>query len=100
MSRRRKRFERKPSKYEEQAILITSIIVGIDYQNEEVGERVKNVFYLKSKQYPETGRMCVLWGRSTFNVGDEVYCKGRLNEQGTFLVWSLMITKRAEKSEV
>lgn len=100
MSRRRKRFERKPSKYEEQAILITSIVVGIDYQNEEVGERVKNVFYLKSKQYPETGRMCVLWGRSSFNIGDEVMCKGRLNEQGTFLVWSLMITKRAEKSEV
>lgn len=100
MSRRRKRFERKPSKYEEQAILITSTVVGIDYQNEDVGERVKNVFYLKSKQYPETGRMCVLWGRSSFNIGDEVYCKGRLNEQGTFLVWSLMITKRKEQSEV
>lgn len=100
MSRRRKRFERKPSKYKEQAILITSTVVGIDYQNEDVGERVKNVFYLKSKQYPETGRMCVLWGRSSFNIGDEVYCKGRLNEQGTFLVWSLMITKRKEQSEV
>lgn len=99
MSRRRKK---KPyvSKWEKEAILITSTVVSIEYKNADVGERIKNVFYLKSKHYPKKGRMCVLWGRCNANVGDEVMCKGRINEQGTFLIWSLMITKRAEQSEV
>lgn len=99
MSRRRKK---KPyvSKWENDAVLITSIVLSFEYQNKEIGDRTKNVLYLKSKSYPETGRLCVLWGRCNARVGDEVMCKGRINEQGTFLIWSLMITKRAEQSEV
>ena len=97
MSRRKK----KPyiSKWEKDTILIRSIVLKIDQQNIEIGENIKNVFWLKSKIYPETGRMCVLWGRCNARVGDEVMCKGRLNTDGVFLVWSLTITKRAEKNE-
>lgn len=97
---RKKHKKRYVSKYEEDSILITSTIIKIEQQNEIIGEKFKNVFYLKSKNYPETGRMCVSWGRTIFNVGDEITAKGRINTDGVFLVWSLMITKRAGKSEI
>ena len=97
---RRKKFVKKVSKFEKDAILITSRIVAIEQQNELIGENFKNVFYIESKQLPETGRMCVLWGRSSFNVGDKIQSKGRINEQGTFLAWSLMILERAKNGEV
>lgn len=97
---RKKHRKRYVSRYEEDSILITSTIIKIEQQNEIIGEKFKNVFYLKSKNYPETGRMCVSWGRTIFNVGDEITAKGRINTDGVFLVWSLMITKRAGKSEI
>lgn len=96
---RRKHKKRYVSKHEKDSILITSTIIKIEQQNEIIGEKFKNVFYLKSKNYPETGRMCVLWGRINFNVGDEITAKGRLNTDGVFLVWSFLITRRSVSSQ-
>ncbi len=69
---RRRKFVRK-SKYEDNAVLINSTIQKIDIQNEEIGDKYKNVFYIKSNTYPE-GRMCILWGESSFEVGDNIVC--------------------------
>lgn len=91
--------KKKTSKYEEDAMIITSKVVGIEQQNCEIRGKVKNVFFLESKVYPETGRMCIMWGYTSFNVGDLLQCKGRITPDGTFLVWSLMILKREEKYE-
>lgn len=105
MSRRKK----KPyvSKWEKDAILITSKIINFEYKNKEVSDSLKNVFYLESSKYPQTGRMCVMWGRCNANEGDEIVAKGRINKDGVFLIWSFMIMKRnadtqtgAEQSEV
>jgi hypothetical protein len=42
--------------------------------------------------------MCVLWGRCCANAGDEVECKGRINEQGVFLCWSMIIKNAGQSS--
>ena len=97
MSRRKKK--KTVSKYIDDAIVVTSKVVAIEYTNAEVGESIKNVFYMKSDKYPDKGRMCISWGRCSVKVGDEVCCKGRINEQGTFLIWTLLIVKRGN-SEV
>lgn len=94
--RRKRKYVKRTSKYEKDAILINSKVISIKQQNEIVGERYKNIFYIESQQFPETGRMCILWGKSSFNVGDEIECKGRINEQGVFLAWTLLILKRAK----
>ena len=98
MSRRKK----KPyvSKWEKDAILITSKIINFEYKNKEYGDSLKSVFYMQSSMFPQTGRMCVLWGRCNANAGDEVVCKGRFNKDGVFLIWSLMIMKRPEQNGV
>ena len=96
----RRKFNRRfISKYEEDAVIITAKIVGIEQQNEIIGERYKNIFYLKSKDYPQTGKMCVYWGRTTFNTGDEIEAKGRINQDGVFLVWSYMIMRRSAEGQ-
>ena len=92
MSRRK----RKTNRYADDAIVVTSTVVSIEYTNAEVGESIKNVFYLKSSKYPEHGRMCVSWGKCNAKVGDEVCCRGRINEQGTFLIWQMLIIKRCD----
>lgn len=93
----RKRFIRKPSKYEDQAILVESSIIEILEQNVEYADgRLKNVFRCKSSTNPE-GRMCIQWGRTTFEVGSRVQMKGRIannNGNEVFLVWSSMIINR------
>lgn len=94
----RKRFVYKPSKYEDQAVLIQSVVIEILEHNKEYDGRLKNVFKCKSSKYPD-GRLCILWGRSTIEVGCEVQMKGRIVDncgKEVFLAWSLMITKRAE----
>lgn len=68
-------------------------VIKIDYQNEEVGNGLKTVFYCPSYLCPE-GRMCVIWGKTNFKVGDEVSLKGRFNGD-VFLVWNALITKKA-----
>lgn len=95
----RRRFVRKPSKYEDQAVLIQSVVTEIIEHNKEYSDgRIKNVFRCKSSKYPE-GRMCIQWGRTSIEVGCEVQMKGRIvdnSENEVFLVWSSMILKRAE----
>lgn len=94
----RRKYKRFISKYENDAVLINSTIINFEYKNKEVGERFKNVFFLKSTKFPETGRLSILWGRCSANIGDEVICKGRIDEQGTFLCWSMMIKKQGQSS--
>lgn len=98
MSRRRK-FERRKSKYEDQATFANGIVCKIDFQNEPVGKdgRFKTVFYCPSYVCPE-GRMCIVYGLTHFKVGDEVAMKGRFND-GVFLVWSMHISATAEELE-
>ncbi|MBR5202821.1 MAG: hypothetical protein IKW45_06110 [Clostridia bacterium] len=95
----KKRFIRKPSKYEDQAILIHSVVTEIIERNKEYSDsRIKNVFRCKSSVIPE-GRMCILWGRSAIEVGDEVQMKGRMIDncgKEVFLVWSMMFIRRGE----
>lgn len=95
----RKRFVRKPSKYEDQAALIQSVVTEIIEDNKEYSDgKIKNVFRCKSSKIPE-GRMCIKWGRTPIEVGCEIQMKGRIVENlgnEVFLVWSLMIVKRPE----
>jgi len=94
----RRKFKRFISKYEDDAVLVKSTIIRFEYRNKEINNRLKNVFYIESKSYPENGRMCVLWGRCCANAGDEVECKGRINEQGVFLCWSMIIKNAGQSS--
>lgn len=96
----RKRFVRKPSKYEDQAVLIQSVVTDIIEFNKEYPDgRIKNVFRCKSSRIPE-GRMCIQWGRTSIEIGCEVQMKGRIAEncgKEVFLVWSSMIMKKPEE---
>lgn len=92
---RKSKYKDYTSKYEKDAMIYESIVTKIEVQNQEIGERIKNVFYVKSNVLPE-GRMCILWGRTNFNVGDKLAMKGRMNNDGVFLVWSHMIHRNTE----
>ncbi len=95
-----RRWKRKPKnsygKWEGQVVCGTSKIIRIEVQNQEINEKFKTVFYVESKMHPQ-GRMCVIWGRTTFSVGDEINMTGRISE-GVFLVWSYLY-KKCEKPE-
>ena len=85
----RKRYRKRASndygKWEGEVVQGTSKIIKIEVQNQEINDKYKTVFYCESKTQPE-GRMCVIWGRTTFNVGDEITLTGRIKD-GVFLVW-------------
>ena len=85
----KKRFKQQPSKYENEAILLTSTVQRIEVQNIEINGKFKTVFYCKSHDKPE-GQSCVYWGRTTFKAGSRFNAKGRFTPDGTFLVWSMM----------
>lgn len=88
MSRRnrlRKQAANNISKWEKEAICIASKIIKIEVQNQEINEKFKTVFYCESKTKPE-GRMCIVWGRTTFKEGNEITMTGRMKED-VFLVW-------------
>jgi hypothetical protein len=84
----------KKSKYENDAIIITSTVTEIEQKNVEVSDKIKNVFYLKSNVFPERGRLCILWGYSNAKVGDTIRAKGRITPDGTFLAWSTQIVQK------
>ena len=77
--------------------IVKSRVVGIEQQNVEIGNKIKNVFYLQSQVYPETGRLCIMWGYTSFGIGDLSECKGRILDEGTFLIWSFMVLERVNK---
>ena len=85
----KKRFKQQPSKYENEAILLTSTVQRIEVQNIEINGKFKTVFYCKSNDKPE-GQLCIVWGRTTFRAGSRFDAKGRFTPEGTFLVWSMM----------
>mgnify|MGYP006916240504 CR=1 FL=1 len=95
MIRRKKTL--RTSKYESEAAIVNVTVSKIDYQNLNVGGKLKTVFYCPSCYVPE-GRMSVVWGETNFSVGDELVMKGRYKD-GVFLVWSYQIHKRAAQSE-
>lgn len=90
---RKKKFVRQPSKYENDAILVTSTVKKIELQNVEINEKLKTVFYCDSKIIPE-GRLCIAWGRMNLEVGDTFQAKGRITSDGTFLIWSILRFQR------
>lgn len=87
-----RRWKRKPAndygKWEKEAISVTAKIIKIELQNEPINDKFKTVFYVESKKHPE-GRMCVIWGRTTFNEGDVLYATGRIKDE-VFLIWSYL----------
>lgn len=83
----RRKFIRKVSKYEDEAVLYTSQVLKIEEQNIIINEKYKTVFYCKSSKLPE-GRMCIAWGRTNIQAGDIVHMKGRMKDE-VFLVWSM-----------
>lgn len=91
----RRKFTKQPSKYEKDAIRIISTIQDIEIQNQEINGKFKTVFYCKSNKL-SNGRMCVIWGRTTFNIGDEINMKGRLKDE-VFLVWQYLYTPANRK---
>lgn len=108
MGRRKKVYIRKPSKYEDEATIVESTITKIDYQNKIINGKLKTVFYCKSYLCPDgDGRMCILWGYNTLQVGDRIQMKGRFadnnsanpEERNVFLAWSAMIIKRQSEAQ-
>ncbi len=91
-----KRFRNK-SRYEDEATIVHTTINKIECRNIEIGQRLKTVFYCPSYLAPE-GRMCVYWGRTNIDEGDEIEMKGRFSD-GVFLAWSLSIHKKAKRIE-
>jgi hypothetical protein len=79
---------KKKSIYEKDAVIVEATVCKIELQNEIINDKYKTVFYCPSYEKPE-GRMCIVWGRTTFQVGDKVKMTGRFND-GVFLVWSLL----------
>lgn len=90
---KKKKFVKQPSKYENDAILITSVVKKIELQNVEINEKLKTVFYCESNTIPE-GRLCITWGRTNLEIGDKFQAKGRITENGTFLIWSMLRFKK------
>lgn len=90
------RRKKKTSKFIDEAILVNTTITEIIEKNKEYSYRFKNVFKCASK----TGidKMCILWGRSNIDVGDEVQMQGRFKDD-VFLAWSIQILKKEQKNE-
>lgn len=94
MARKKRKQVKQPSKFVEDAMIVTTKIVEIEELNKPFDNRYKSVFYCES-QKSETPVMCIFWKRTTISVGDTVSLKGRLN-QNTFLAWDVQIIKSAE----
>lgn len=91
--RKRKKYV---SKFEDSALLVSSKIIEIVESNKEypTKDKVKNVFKCATSSDYDP-KMCVYWGRLKISVGDEIQMKGRFKDN-VFLVWGLLITKKAE----
>ena len=88
-----RRKKKKTSKFIDKAILVKATVTEI-IKNKEYSHHLKNVFKCAS----QTGidRMCILWGRSNIDAGDEVQMQGRFKDD-VFLAWSIQITKKGTK---
>lgn len=89
-----RRKKKKTSKFIDEAILVKATVTEVIEKNKEYSHRLKNVFKCAS----QTGidRMCILWGRSNIDAGDEVQMQGRFKDD-VFLAWSIQITKKGTK---
>ncbi len=76
------------------AVSFSSEVIKIDYQNKEINDKLKTVFYAKSKSFPDTGRMCIQWGPSCIEVNDKFDAQGKLTPEGAFIVWSILRHKK------
>lgn len=90
------RRKKKTSKFIDEAILVKATVTEIIEKNKEYADQFKNVFKCASR----TGidKMCILWGRSNIDVGDEIQMKGRFKDD-VFLAWSTIITKKGQQYE-
>lgn len=84
--------------YQEDARIISTHVLKIDYKNQPVGKngRLKTVFYCPTYECPD-GRMCVIYDRTTIDVGDEIRTTGRFNGD-VFLAWSIQIIKKGKNN--
>lgn len=87
------RYYKRPSKYEEDTRVIDAIVESIDNKI-EYDNKIKLTFYCKSASGKP--QLCVYWQNANLDAGDNVTLTGRFNEQGTFLCWNLLITKKAQ----
>lgn len=80
------------SKTEQDLTVITDVeVVEIEEKNKIYRDKLKNVFYCADRN--GNTKMCILWGYSTFNVGDVVEMRGRYNGE-TFICRRLYIRRR------
>lgn len=87
----------KYSKYANEAILLVGTITEIEIQNQILKEKYKTVFYCKNDTTTKENK-CIIWGLSTFEVGDRINAKGRIKD-GIFLVWSYKYRSMKRKSK-
>lgn len=89
---------KKKSKYEQDALLITSEVIEIIENNKQYpNEKIKNVFKCASRD--GNGKTCIYWGISNIATGDEISMTGRYKDE-VFLVWSLQIIKKGTNKNV
>lgn len=85
----------KNKKSAERIIVDTKVIEIVEQKQCENG-RLKNVFKCKSNATAE-GRMCILWGASSIEVGAKVRLEGNLtfsNGKEIFLAYSAIVDKK------
>lgn len=70
-----------------------AVIDSFEERNKLIGDKFKNVFYCLGKHGK---RMCILWGQTNANAGDEVEMKGRYNND-TFICHKLYIKTNQTK---
>ena len=88
----------KYSKYQDEAVIVETTVTNFVERNKfyEEKNKTKNVFTYKNSK--GTDQLCILWDYTTTNVGDRVLLKGRFTPQA-FIVWNVIIIKRAEQTD-
>lgn len=93
----RKRFISK--QFAEKLVIVESEVIEILESNKEYENgNIKNVLKCESRKIPD-GQLCVLWNRTTVEVGDKVQMQGYFKED-IFIVLNLNIVQKATKKEV
>ena len=85
----------KKTKSAERIIVDTEVIEIIE-QKQCANGRIKNVFKCKSNATAE-GRMCILWGASSIEVGTKIRLEGNLtfsSGKEIFLAKSAIVNKK------
>ena len=73
-------------------ITVEAEVTGFEMQNEKIKDKLKTVFYCKSKNKQD--RTCIAWGNTHIKQGNIIHMKGRFNDD-VFLVWDMHIIKNS-----